>query len=66
MVFFMANKAAIDLQRTSCVVQICITPEEKLVLTAYAEAMHDGKLSIAGRCLLISTLRRAIQEVAFA
>lgn len=63
----MARKAATDKSpRTSCVIQICLTPQEKAVLAAYADAKHNGKLSIAGRYLLSSRLRAALQETAMA
>lgn len=61
----MARKAAHDNSpRTSQTVQICLTEGEKYVLQAYADAKHNGKLSIAGRALLAPKLRAAIPEIA--
>lgn len=63
----MGRRAADDKSpRTSETIQICLTPQEKAVLAAYAHAKHNGKLSIAGRALLAPRLRKAIPEIALA
>ena len=60
----MARKAANDPVRQACVVQVCLTPNEKNILAAYADAKFGGKLSQAGRALIVSRLRSAMADAA--
>ena len=56
----MAGKPAADKSpRTNSVVQVCLTPDEKAHLVAYANATSNGKLSIAARALLRDGLMAA-------
>lgn len=56
----MAGKPAADKSpRTNSVVQVCLTPDEKAHLVAYANATSNGKLSIAARALLRNGLMAA-------
>lgn len=60
----MAGKPASDTSpRSTAKVQVCLTPTEKAVLTAYAEANHGGKLSIAARALLLPKLQSALPSL---
>ena len=52
----MGMRASGDKERTNYVVQICLTAEEKMALSDYAQANHNGKVSIAGRALLTKVL----------
>jgi len=60
----MGRKAASDPIRLPCVIQICLTPSEKSELIEYAKAKHDGKVSHAGRALIMSCLDTATENVA--
>ena len=60
----MAGKKANDPNRQNRVVQICLTDNEINILSAYANAKFDGKLSKAGRALIVSRLRTAMADAA--
>ena len=62
----MAGKSKADKSRQTCVVQVCLTPEEKdlLALYAHSDSAFNGKLSMAGRALVQEGLSKRIGDLA--
>ena len=62
----MAGKSKNDKSRQTCVVQVCLTPEEKDLLALYARSdqAFNGKLSVAGRALVQEGLSKRIGDLA--